>query len=319
MKKNPRETPHSFPRKKAWRLESALLGSAFGRSFNHLAGSAFRRFVGCCFGRSFPCLWRMALATFTLCGGVSKRLRPCCPASTPGLYKSAATWSVAGLVATAPGSSSWDGLEATPGGVSKSITSLNAAATTTGLPGIEAHPGRVGVHDSFCTYLFFAAGAAGAVSSQLKGTQGDECLSFSPAPCAGASLCAVGVMFPPALSVRVLEMGLRSSTRKGKKTLLLTDTGVYSRSVPMHRLLLPQLLGYLPFQSYATSTLPMGSLRVRGGECLRALFPSSVAHDISHLNAVRRGVEAVHASRPCLDCRAPQFCSSFRFLCISIS
>jgi len=61
----------------------------------------------------------------------------------------------------------------------------------------EAHPGRVGVHDSFCTYLFPAAGAAGAVSSQLKGTRGNECLSFFPAPCAGASLCAVGVMFPP--------------------------------------------------------------------------------------------------------------------------
>jgi len=88
-------------------------------AFNHLAGSAFRRSVGCGCRRSFPCLWRMALATFTLCGGVSKRLRPCCLASTPGLYKSAATWSVAGLVATAPGSSSWDGLEATPGGVSK--------------------------------------------------------------------------------------------------------------------------------------------------------------------------------------------------------
>jgi len=81
----------------------------------------------------------------------------------------------------------------------------------------EAHPGRVGVHDSFCTYLFPAAGAAGAVSFQLKGTRGDEYLSFSLAPCAGASLCAVGVMFPPALSVRVLEMGLRSSTQKGKR------------------------------------------------------------------------------------------------------
>jgi len=106
---------------------------------------------------------------------------------------------------------------------------------------------------------------------------------------------------------------------EGEKTLQLTDTGIYSQSVPMHRLLLPQLLGYLPFQSYATSTLPMGSLRAWGGECLRALFPSSMAHDISHLNAVWRGVEAVQASRPCLDCRAPQFCSSFRFLCISIS
>ena len=80
----------------------------------------------------------------------------------------------------------------------------------------EAHPSRVSVHDSFCTYLFPAAGAAGAVSSQLKRTWGDECLSFSPAPCAGASLCEVGVTFPPALSVRVLEMGLRSSTQKGK-------------------------------------------------------------------------------------------------------
>ena len=58
---------------------------------------------------------------------------------------------------------------------------------------------------------------------------------------------------------------------EGNKTLLLTDTGVYSRSVPMHRLLLPQLLGYLPFQSYATSTLPMGSLRAWGGGCLQAL------------------------------------------------
>jgi len=106
---------------------------------------------------------------------------------------------------------------------------------------------------------------------------------------------------------------------EGKKTLLLTYTGVYSRSVPMHWLLLPQLLGYLSFQSYATSTLPMGSLRAWGGECLRVLFPSSVAHDISHFHAVRRGVEAVQASWPCLDCRAPQFCSFFRFLCISIS
>ena len=88
---------------------------------------------------------------------------------------------------------------------------------------------------------------------------------------------------------------------EGEKTLQLTDTGIYSQSVPMHRLLLPQLLGYLPFQSYATSTLPMGSLRAWGGECLRALFPSSMAHDISHLNAVRRGVEAVHAL-PRLPC-----------------
>jgi hypothetical protein len=182
----------------------------------------------------------------------------------------------------------------------------------------EAHPGRDGVHDSFCTYLFPAAGAAGAVSFQLKGTREDESLSFSPAPCAGASLCAVGVMFPPALSVRARD-GAAFLNPEGKKMLLLTDTGVYSRSVPMHRLLLPQLLGYLPFQSYATSTLPMGSLRAWGGECLRALFPSSVAHDISHFHAVRRGVEAAQASRSCLDCRAPQVCSSFRFLCIYIS
>jgi len=81
----------------------------------------------------------------------------------------------------------------------------------------EAHPGRDVVHDSFCTYFFPAAGAAGAVSFELKGTREDESLSFSPAPCAGAIFCAVGVMFPPALSVRVLEMGLRSSTRKGKR------------------------------------------------------------------------------------------------------
>jgi len=106
---------------------------------------------------------------------------------------------------------------------------------------------------------------------------------------------------------------------EGEKTLLLTNTGVYSQSVPMHRLLLPQLLGYLPFQSYATNTLPMGSLGAWGGECLRALFPSSVAHDISHFHDVRRGVEAVQASWPCLDSRAQQVCSSFRFLCISIS
>jgi len=81
----------------------------------------------------------------------------------------------------------------------------------------EAHPGRDGVHDSICTDLFPAAGAAGAVSFQMFGTREDESLSFSPAPCAGASICAVGVMFPLALSVRALEMGLRSSTWKGKR------------------------------------------------------------------------------------------------------
>jgi len=81
----------------------------------------------------------------------------------------------------------------------------------------EAHSGRDGVHDSFCTYLFPAAGAAGAVSFQMFGTREDESLSFCPAPCAGASLCTVGVMFPPALSVRALEMGLRSSIWKGKR------------------------------------------------------------------------------------------------------
>ena len=52
---------------------------------------------------------------------------------------------------------------------------------------------------------------------------------------------------------------------------------------------------------YTTSTLPMGSLRAWGGECLWALFPSSVAHDISHFHAVWRGVEAVHAL-PRLPC-----------------
>ena len=67
VRRNPGNTSHSFPRKKT----SIVL-------------SAFRRSLGCGFVRSFPCLWRMALATFTLCGGLSNRLRPCCLALTPG-------------------------------------------------------------------------------------------------------------------------------------------------------------------------------------------------------------------------------------------
>ena len=73
--------------------------------------------------------------------------------------------------------------------------------------------------------------------------------------CGGVSksLCAVGVMFPPALSVRARD-GAAFLNPEGKKMLLLTDTGVYSRSVPMHRLLLPQLLGYLSKLCYKHST-----------------------------------------------------------------
>jgi len=277
--------------------------------------------LGCGFGRSLPCLWHMALATFTLCGGVSKRLRPSCLASTPGFTSLTLLRSKR---SRARCHSSWlwflgrarsharRGIE-----IASPLSMLQLPLQ--GCQEFEAHPGRDGVHDSFFTYLFTAAGAAGAVSFQLKGTREDESLSFSPAPCGGASLCAVGMMFPPALLVRVLEMGLRSSTRKGKGRSCCTSKEVQSRSVPMHRLLLPQLLGYLPFQSYATSTLPMGSLRAWEGECLRALFLSSVAHDISHFHAVRRGVEGDQVSRPCLDCRAPQVCSSFRFLCMNIS
>jgi len=51
----------------------------------------------------------------------------------------------------------------------------------------------------------------------------------------------------------------------------------------MHHLLLQTLLGSMPFQDYATPTLPVGSLRVCGGERLAALQPSLAAHDMKPL------------------------------------
>jgi len=48
----------------------------------------------------------------------------------------------------------------------------------------------------------------------------------------------------------------------------------------MYHLQLPTLLGNMQFQGYATSTLPVGSLRACGGERLAALQPSLAAHGV---------------------------------------
>ena len=74
--------------------------------------------------------------------------------------------------------------------------------------------------------------------------------------------------------------------------------------MPTHQLLLLTCLGCMPLQCYATSTLPMESLRACGGAHLAALQPSTAAQGMQP--PVRRCVEGAQASGLCLNSRAPR-------------
>jgi len=122
-----------------------------------------------------------------------KRLKPCCLAWTPGFTSLTLLRSKR---SRARCHSSWlwflgRARSHAPRGIEIASPLSMLQVPLQGCQEFEAHPGRDGALDSFCTYLFPAAGAAGAVSFQLKGTREDESLSILPGRESGHPFFAV--------------------------------------------------------------------------------------------------------------------------------